>query len=92
MYLHVGNNKNIREKNIIGIFDTDNASLSPETRKYLIEAEKEGFLEAASYEIPKSFIIYSDYESGFADRGKFKICFSQLSSSALVGRLKNYCE
>lgn len=92
MYLHVGNNRNIREKNIIGIFDTDNATLSPETRKYLVEAEKEGFLEAASEEIPKSFVIYSDSESDFAERGKFKICFSQLSSSALIGRLKNYIE
>ncbi len=92
MYLHVGNNRNIRKKNIIGIFDTDNATLSKETRKYLVEAEKEGFLEAASDEIPKSFIIYSDYESGFAERGKFKICFSQLSSSSLLGRMKNYYE
>lgn len=89
MYLHVGNNKSIREKNIIGIFDTDNASMSSETRKYLVDAEKEGMLEAASSEIPKSFIVYSDKESDFADRGKFKICFSQLSSSALIGRLKN---
>ncbi|MBE6538016.1 MAG: DUF370 domain-containing protein [Ruminococcaceae bacterium] len=89
MYLHVGNNKSIREKNIIGIFDTDNASMSPQTRKYLVDAEKEGMLEAASNEIPKSFIVYSDKESDFADRGKFKICFSQLSSSALLGRIKN---
>lgn len=92
MYLHVGNNKNIREKNIIGIFDTDNASMSEETRKYLVDAEKEGFLEAASDDIPKSFIVYSDYESGFAERGKFKICFSQLSSVVLLGRMKNYYE
>ncbi len=87
MYLHVGNNRNIRTKNIIGIFDTDNASLSADTRKYLVEAEKEGMLEAASAEIPKSFIIYADSVSDFADRGKYKICFSQLSSSALLGRI-----
>ena len=92
MYLHGGNNRNIRTKNIIGIFDTDNATISKETRKYLVEAEKEGFLDAAIEEIPKSFIIYSDYESGFAERGKYKICFSQLSSVALLGRMKNYYE
>ncbi len=92
MYLHVGNNRNIREKNIIGIFDTDNSTLSKETVKYLREAEKEGFLDAASEEIPKSFIIYSDVESDFAERGKFKICFSQLSSVALLGRIGNYYE
>ena len=90
MYLHVGNNKNIRIKNIIGIFDTDNATLSEETKKYLVEAEKEGFLLSASDEIPKSFIIYEDYESGFAERGKYKICFSQLSSVVLMGRIRNF--
>lgn len=89
MYLHVGNNKNIRVKNIIGIFDTDNASMSAETRKYLVDAEKDGLLEVASQEIPKSFIVYSDRESDFAERGKYKVCFSQLGSSALIGRIEN---
>ena len=35
MYLHVGNNKNIRERDIIGIFDADNATVARETKKYL---------------------------------------------------------
>lgn len=33
MFLHVGNNKNIRVRNIIGIFDADNATISRETKK-----------------------------------------------------------
>ena len=37
MFLHVGNNKNIRVRNIIGIFDADNATISRETKKYLKE-------------------------------------------------------
>ena len=41
MYLHAGNNKNIREKDIIGIFDVDNSTISHITRKYLSLAEKE---------------------------------------------------
>lgn len=89
MYLHAGKRKIIREKNIIGIFDTDNAGKSPLTRKYLSDAEKEGLVERASEEIPKSFILYSDKESDFAERGKFKICFSQLSSASLSGRIEN---
>jgi hypothetical protein len=40
MYLHVGNNKNIREKSIIGIFDTDTSTVSTITRKFLSGAEK----------------------------------------------------
>jgi hypothetical protein len=80
MYLHVGNNKNIREKDIIGIFDMDNATISMITRKFLNECQKRDAIESASDEIPKSFVLYRDGE-------KVNICFSQLSSSSLYGRL-----
>jgi hypothetical protein len=40
MYLHVGNQKNIRRKDIIGIFDMDNATISSLTRKYLNEEQR----------------------------------------------------
>ena len=79
MYLHVGNNKNLRESSIIGIFDTDNATLSSITRKFLSNAEKNGKVESAVEEIPKSFVLYRE-------DGDVKICFSQLSSAALLGR------
>ena len=82
MFLHVGNNKNIRLCNVVGIFDMDNATLSAITRKYLIGMEKEGLVESAVEEIPKSFVLY--YEMG-----EFKICFSQLSSAALKGRMNS---
>lgn len=79
MYLHAGNNKIIREKDIIGIFDMDNSTVSHITRKYLSLAEKEERLEAASDEIPKSFIVYKE-------NGKTKVCISQISSASLIGR------
>ena len=79
MYLHAGNNKIIREKDIIGIFDMDNSTVSHITRKYLALAEKEERLLAASDEIPKSFIVYKE-------NGKIKVCISQISSTSLVGR------
>ena len=79
MFLHVGNNKNIRERDIIGIFDADTSTVSSVTRKYLSAAQKRGGVESACEEIPKSFVLYRK-------RGKFQICFSQLSSAALLGR------
>lgn len=79
MFLHVGNSKNIREKNIIGIFDADTATVSGVTRKYLAAAEKAGEVESASDEVPKAFVLYREGE-------KEKICFSQLSSLTLTGR------
>ena len=82
MYLHIGNNKNIREKSIVGIFDTDTATVSTVTRKFLSGAEKKGLVDSATDEIPKSFILY-------LEKGESKICFTQLSSTALLGRSGN---
>ena len=89
MFLHAGNNKNIRVRNIIGIFDADNATVSRETKKYLKEAQQAGLVEfAQAEELPKSFVLYSDTVSDFAEPGKFRVCFSQLSSTALEGRIR----
>ena len=79
MYLHVGNHKNIREKNIIGIFDIDKSTVSPITRKFLSDAQKRGAVISAKDEIPKSFVLY-------IEKGEPKVCFSQISPSALIGR------
>ena len=80
MYLHAGNNKNIRIRDIVGIFDADTATISAITRKYLSSAEKKSLVLSAKDEIPKSFILYKE-------NGKYMICFSQLSTASLCGRL-----
>ncbi|MBO5756404.1 MAG: DUF370 domain-containing protein [Clostridia bacterium] len=82
MFLHVGNKKNIRICDIIGIFDADNATLSAITKQYLVRAEKQGLVDAARQEIPKSFVLYRTAQG-------CKITFSQLSVSALWGRIKD---
>ena len=82
MYLHVGNNQNIRTKSIIGIFDMDNTTVSAVTRKYLNTKQKKNLVFSVSdEEIPKSFIL-------FEDGGEKKICFSPLSVAALKGRIE----
>ena len=82
LYLNIGSNKSIRERDIIGIFDMDSSTVSSVTRKYLSSAEKRGEIESSLEEIPKSFILYFENEEK-------KICFSQFSSSALYGRTEN---
>ncbi len=79
MYLHAGNNKIIREKDIIGIFDMDNCTVSAITRKYLSDAQHQNAVVSAKDEIPKSFILYRE-------KGRYMVCFSQISTSALLGR------
>ncbi len=83
MYLHVGNQVNIRERDIIGIFDMDRITTSRITRKYLADAQKRGVVTSAKDEIPKSFILYREHPSE-----EIKICFSQLSTAALIGRVE----
>ena len=82
MYLHVGNNKNIREKDIIGIFDMDMCTVSSITKKFLTDAQRNDLVVSAKDEIPKSFILYKENE-------KYMICFSQISTSALLGRTES---
>ncbi len=82
MFLHVGNNKNIRTRDVIGIFDMDNATVSAVTRKFLSGKQREYLVESVSFDIPKSFILYND-------GGVSKICFSPLSAASLKGRLNN---
>ena len=76
MYIHLGNKKNIREKEIIGIFDMDNATVSKVTQRFLNKSQKDGNLITTVEEIPKSLILTKD-----------KVYMSQLSPKALYGRL-----
>ena len=81
MYVHAGNNRMIRTKDIIGIFDMDTATMESATREYLRAAEKEGRMVNIKEEIPKSFIVACHYEK------KDTVYVSQISSAALVGRV-----
>lgn len=84
MYLHIGNNKNIRMKDIVGIFDADTATVSAVTKKYLSAAEREKCVLFASEELPKSFVLYKEKNN------KYFICFSQLSTASLAGRMEQF--
>lgn len=78
MYLHIGENKIIRKADIVGIFDSDTATVSKTTRKFLTDAERRGALEAVG-DVPKSFTVISNKKDE-------KIYFSQLSSKTLARR------
>ena len=82
MFLHVGNNRNIRIRDIVGIFDMDNTTVSAVTRKYLGKKQRAMQVESAGLEIPKSFVLYCEY-------GVDKVCFSGLSAATLLGRIES---
>ncbi len=85
MYLHVGNNQNIRIRDIIGIFDADTATVSAITKKYIKSFDSTGSVRFASEELPKSFVLYRERKSE-----KYCICFSQLSTASLCGRVEQF--
>ena len=57
MYLHVGNHQNIRIKDIIGIFDIENTSVSKYTKEFLRAKQQSGSVINVTYEMPKSFVV-----------------------------------
>ena len=56
-YLHIGMNVMVDPRRVIGIFDLDTTSTSKHTRRFLDGAEKEGVVQSACEDIPKSFVV-----------------------------------
>ena len=56
MILHIGNGKTVQQRDIIGIFDMDNTTVTAAGREYLSRAQREGRVSYADYDIPRSFI------------------------------------
>ena len=81
MYINIGNDMSVRDSSIIGIFDMDNTTVSPQTRNFLAKAQKDGIIIDVAEDLPKSFIIT---ESG----GKTCVYISSLASRTLYGRTK----
>lgn len=86
MYLHLGGDKVVKTKDIIGIFDMDTSTVSKNTREYLKKSEKSGEVVTVSYDLPKSFIVVQEKKSK-----KKTVYISQISSQTLNKRnvLKN---
>ena len=80
MYLNIGSDMAVRDRNIIGIFDMDNTSTSRRTREFLAKAEQEGQVVPCD-DLPKSFVLTAEY-------GLDRVYLTSLSSSTLEKRLK----
>ena len=60
MYLHIGNKKSVKKKDIIGIFDLDTATVSGITKKFINRNQKEGKVEYTDTDLPRSFILLDE--------------------------------
>jgi extracellular matrix regulatory protein B len=79
MFLHIGGDVVIPEKNIIAILDIETTTISEDTKEFLRISEEEGFIISISHDIPKSFII-TEFDK------KSKIYLSPISSVTLMRR------
>ncbi len=81
MYIHLGQDVVVNKKNIIGIFDIENTSISKFTKEFLSESSKKNRVVTVSYELPKSFVVCKE-------KDETVVYISQISPVTLLKRAK----
>ena len=79
MYLNVGADILVRKRDIIGIFDMDNTTVSRLGKSFLPKAQRGGIIIDAAEDLPKSYVVA---DSG----GETRVYFSSLASKILARR------
>ena len=77
MYLHIGEDTVIRDRDIIGIFDMDTSTVNKATRDYLKKEKKKKRVAYVNYDLPKCFVV--------TDK---KVFISPINTSTLSKRAK----
>ena len=80
MYLHIGNGKSVRRKDIIGIFDLDTATVSKITKNFINKSQKEGKVSYFDSDLPRAFLLLDE-------KGASSIRLSRISTTGLKQRL-----
>ena len=80
MYLHIGNGKSVRRKDIIGIFDLDTATVSRITKNFINKSQKEGKVSYFDSDLPRAFLLLDE-------NGESSIRLSRISTTGLKQRL-----
>ena len=79
MYIPIGNDMAIRDRSIVGMFDLDNCSWAYRTREFLTRAEENGEVVPVTDNLPKSFVVASEY-------GMNRVYLVQFNSAVLEHR------
>lgn len=79
MFLHLGNDIVVSQRDIVAILDLDTTSISKITRIFLDRAQKSGKVIDVSEELPKSYVIVGDKE-------EFRLYVSPISAQTLTKR------
>lgn len=57
MYLHIGQETVVPMREIVGIFDMENTTVSKNTRVFLNETQRKGRVITVGEDLPKSFVV-----------------------------------
>lgn len=79
MYLHIGNGKSVKKKDIIGIFDLDTSTITKTGKDFINGYERTGKVEYDDDDLPRSFVLVNENEN-------YKIKLSRISSKGLMAR------
>ena len=85
MYIHLGRDYVINDRDIIGIFDLETTTISPRGREFLNYAQKNGAVVSLSDELPQSYVLA---DGAVVDT----VYLSELSSAALRRRAEKMVE
>lgn len=83
MYLHLGQSVMIPYREVLAVFDLDNASWAYKTREFLERAEQEGRAVWLTDDLPRSFVLTE------TRGGENMVYISPLSAAILKKRLEN---
>ena len=85
MYIHLGRDYVLNDRDIIGIFNLETTTISPRGREFLNCAQKNGAVVSLSDELPQSYVLA---DGGVVDT----VYLSELSSAVLRRRAEKMIE
>ena len=85
MYIHLGRDYVLNDRDIIGIFNLETTTISPRGREFLNYAQKNGAVVSLSDELPQSYVLAV---GGVVDT----VYLSELSSAVLRRRAEKMIE
>ena len=85
MYIHLGRDYVINDRDIIGIFNLETTTITPRGREFLNYAQKNGAVVSLSDELPQSYVLA---DGAVVDT----VYLSELSSTALRRRAEKMIE
>lgn len=81
MFLHIGNGKSVKKKDIIGIFDLDTATVTKTGKDFINRKERSGLVEYDDFDLPRSFVLV-------CEGNRERIALSRISTQGLRVRVE----